>query len=385
MKKTRKSIILVTLILILSLVLAACSQPSNTSNDKKDTAKESITIAVTGPLSGDYTQYGEAFRKGTALKVKEINENGGIDGKEVKILLMDDKNDPKEAANVAQRLVEDKSVVGVIGHFSSTASLATAPIYQKAGLVEFSPTASHPDFTKQGSYMFRNINTQSIEGPIVADMVVNRMKGKKIAVVYINNDWGITAKDNFTSAAKALGAEIVAEETFIGGQTKDFTPTLTKINEKKPDVLFLAAFYSETGMIAQQMKQLGYDIPMAGLSSLYNEELIKLAGDAVEGLYLSTNFFPGDTNPLVQDFITNFKADYSGDPDQFAAVAYDTMGMMIEAIKTAGTDRTAIRDTLAQMKDYPGVTGDTTFNENRDVVKTLKVLQIKDGKFTIVE
>lgn len=385
MKKNRKSLILIALLLVTAMVLAACSQPTSSTNNEKDGAKESITIAVTGPLSGDYAQYGEAFRKGTALKVKEINENGGIDGKEVKILLMDDKNDPKEAANVAQRLVEDKRVVGVVGHFSSTASLATAPIYQKAGLVEFSPTASHPDFTKQGTYMFRNINTQAIEGPIVADMVVNRMQGKKIAVIYINNDWGITAKDNFTSAAKELGAEIVAEETFIGGQTKDFTPTLTKINEKKPDVLFLAAFYSETGMIAQQMKQLGYNIPMAGLSSLFNEELIKLAGDAVEGLYLSTNFFPGDTNPLVQDFITNFKAEYNGDPDQFAAVAYDTMGMMIEAIQTAGTDRAAIRDALAQMKDYPGVTGNTTFNENRDVVKSLKVLQIRDGKFTVVE
>lgn len=381
MRSKNKLVVVMILMLMMTIVFTACTQPSNPSGNQK----ESITIAVVGPMTGDYAQYGEAFKKATELKVKEINANGGIDGSKVKVLVMDDKNDPKEAANVAQRLVDDQSIVGVVGHFSSTASLATAPIYQKAGLVEFSPTASHPDFTKQGSFMFRNINTQAIEGPIVADMVVNKMQGKKVAVIYINNDWGITAKDNFINSAKEIGAEIVAEETFIGGQTKDFTPTLTKINGKKPDVLFIAAFYSETGMIAQQMKQLGYDIPMAGLSSIYNEELIKLAGEAVEGTYLTTNFFPNDPSQEVQNFISAFKAEYSTDPDQFAAVAYDTMGMMIEAIRAVGTERTAIRDELAKMKDYPGVTGNITFNEDRDVIKTMKVLQIKDGKFTLVE
>lgn len=374
---------LIAILITFALIFTGCT---DTGNDTQDTAKDGeITIAVACPLTGDYAQYGEAFKRATALKVKEVNENGGIDGKKIKIELMDDKNDPKEATNVAQRLVSNKNVVGVVGHFSSTACLAAAPVYQKAGLVEFSPTSSHPDFTKQGTYMFRNINTQEIEGPIVADMVVNRMKGKKIAVIYINNDWGITAKDNFIKAAEKLGAEIVAEEMFIGSQTKDFTPTLTKINEQKPDVIFLAAFYSETGMIAQQMKQLGYDYPIAGLSSLFNEELLKLAGDAVEGINLPTNFFPGDPNPVVTDFLSAYEKEYGAEPDQFAAVAYDTMGMMIEAIKKAGPDRTAIREELAKIKDYNGVTGIITFNENRDVVKTMKILEIKDGKFQLVD
>ncbi|AOY74822.1 ABC transporter substrate-binding protein [Clostridium formicaceticum] len=377
----KKAIVLILTLSMIFLLLAGCTS----TTEKASGELEEITIAVAAPLSGDYAQYGSAFRMGTELKAKEINEAGGIDGKQVKLTFLDDRNDAREATNVAQRLVDDEKVTAVIGHFSSTASLAAASVYEAGGLVQFSPTTSHPDFTGEGNYMFRNINTQAIEAPIAADMVVNQLDKKKIAVIYINNDWGITARDHFVEEAKNLGAEIVAEETFIGGQTQDFTSTLTKINNVNPDVIFLAAFYTETGMIAQQMKQLGYDIPLAGLSSLYNEELIKLAGDSVNGLYLTTNFFPDDENAAISTFIESFRTAYNQEPDQFAAVAYDTLGVLAKAIEKAGTDRAAIRDELAKTADYEGVTGNITFNENRDVVKTMSVLQIQDGEFVLVK
>lgn len=377
----KRIIVLILISLMMLSVVAGCT---NTA-DKLAADGDEITVAVAAPLTGDYAQYGNAFRTATELKAKEINDQGGINGKQLKLTFLDDRNDAREATNVAQRLVEDNKVVGVIGHFSSTASLAAASVYEDGGLVQFSPTTSHPDFTQQGSFMFRNINTQAIEAPIAADMVVNRLGKEKIAVIYINNDWGITARDHFVEAAKDLGGDIVAEETFIGGQTQDFTSILTKINESSPDIIFLAAFYTETGMIAQQMKQLGYDIPLAGLSSLYNEELISLAGSSVEGLYLTTNFFPNEENTIISSFVNNYAEAYGQEPNQFAAVAYDTLGMLAKAIEKAGTDRGAIRDELAKMADYEGVTGNITFNENRDVIKTMSVLQIKDGKFVIVK
>mgnify|MGYP000878736096 FL=1 len=373
MKRIFMSIVLV----VIMLVTSACS-----SREASAPGKE-IYIALAAPLTGDYAQYGESFKKAIDLHVKAINEKGGVKGALIKIEAFDDKNDAKEATNIAQKLVSDKKFVAVIGHFGSTPSMAAAPVYQKGGLVEFSPTSSHPEFTSQGIYMFRNVNTQAVEGPILGEVAVNKLKKNKIAVIYINNDWGLVTKDKFIEKAEALGASIVASEPFIGGQTKDFTPTLTKIKELEPDLLFIAAMYSDTGLILQQAKQLKLEVPILGPSSLNNAQLITMAGEAAEGVYLTSNFFPEDPNSIVKGFVEEYKKAYGVEPDQFAAVAYDTLGMLVKAIETAGTDRKAIRDALAQIKDYEGVTGKTSFDENRDVQKAMVTLQIRDGKFVL--
>lgn len=380
MKRKKVFTLILVVTLITSLLLVGCG---DSKKGTADNSSNTIKIAVAGPMTGDYAQYGEAFKRATSLKAKEINDAGGINGKKIELIVLDDKNDAKEATNVAQKLISDEDIVGLIGHFSSSACLAAAPVYQKAGLVELSPTSSHPRFTKQGTYMFRNVNTQEVEGPIAAEFAVNDLGKKKIAIIYINNDWGITAKDNFISRAEELGADIVACETFIGGQTKDFTPTITKIREAEPDLVFLAAMYSESGMIAQQIKQMNYDIDLLGTSALNNEQFLKLAGDSIEGLYLTNNFFAQDPKPMVQNFIKEFKDEYGVEPDQFAALAYDSLGMMAQALKVSGNDRAKLRDELAKIKNYEGVTGKTTFNENRDVIKEMVILQVKDNKFTL--
>ncbi len=377
MKRNKKTTLIIALVLVFIIGLVGCTSAPKQGKD------EEIKIAVVGPMTGDSAQYGQSFKRATELMASKVNEAGGVNGSPIKLEIVDDKNDAKEATNVAQKLVSDEKIVGVIGHFSSTASLAAAPIYQRAQLVELSPTSSHPEFTKQGTYMFRNVNTQAIEGPILADFAVNDLKKKKIAVIYVNDDWGITAKDNFIEAAEELGATITAEEAFIGGQTRDFAPTITKIKGTNPDLIFLAAMYSETGMIAQQLEQLNYDVDLLGTSSLNNDQLIKLAGAAVDGLYLTNNYFPGNPDEKVQEFIEDYKEAYGVEPDQFAAVAYDSLGMMIEALKTSGPDRVKLRDSLVDIKDYNGVTGKTTFNENRDVMKDMIIMQIKEGKFTL--
>jgi branched-chain amino acid transport system substrate-binding protein len=376
MKKSKIKVLLAALLVTTMVGATGCAKKEEASG-----GANTIKIAVAGPMTGDSAQYGEAFKRATELMAKKVNASGGVNGKNIELKVLDDKNDAKEAANVAQKLVEDKDVMAVVGHFSSTASLAAAPIYQKGGVVELSPTSSHPDFTKQGTFMFRNVNTQATEGPILAKFAYNELKAKKIAVIYTNNDWGITAKDNFINNIKPLGAEIVAAEAFIPGQTKDFTPTLTKIKAANPDLLFMAAMYSETGMITQQLQQINYKVPMLGTSSLNNEQLLKLAGPAVEGLMFTNNFNATNPDPQVQEFSKDFKAAYGVEPDQFAAVAYDSLGMIVEALKKSGPDRAKLRDELAKVKDYPGVSGKTSFDANRDVLKDMVFMQVKDGKF----
>ncbi len=340
-----------------------------------------IRIAVCAPITGNYSQYGLSFKNGTQLMAKLVNEAGGINGARIKMEIYDDKNEQKEGVNIAQRLVSDRGVAAVIGHFASGVCLATAPVFQRAGLVLISPTSSHPDFTKQGTYMFRNNVKEDVEGPCSAEFMIKQLKKKNIAIIYVNNDWGVTARDYFMEGVKKFGGKIVASEMFIDGQTKDFSPILTKINAAKAEIIYLAAMYTDSGMIAQQLNRLGYKIDLFGNSSIYNDMLIQLAGKAVEGTYLVASYFDEDPTPVVRNFIANYKKEYGVVPDQYAALAYDTAGLVVEALKICGPDRAKLRDALAGIKDYPGVTGNTTFDENRDAQKGVIILQIQNGKF----
>ena len=344
-------------------------------------APAEISLGLTAPLTGDYAEYGTVFKNAAELAIEKVNAQGGVNGKKLKLVTGDSKADPKEAANIAQKFASDANIYAVIGDFTSTAALAGAPIYQKNGLVQLSPTSSHPDFTKQGTYIFRNIASQAVEGPALAEYTVKDLKKKRVAVVYIKNDWGLVAQEHFVKKAKELGAEVVAIEPYLPEQGKDFSAIITKTNEQKPDLLYLGMMYTDGALFAQQVKKANLDAALCGTGALYSSELIKLGGSAVEGLYLTVSFFPGDPRPEVQEFVKSYEAKYGKLPTQFAAQAYDATNLIIEALKKGATDRKTLRDNLAAIKDFPGVTGKTTFDENRDVNKTLSRLVIKDGKY----
>lgn len=344
-------------------------------------AAQEITLGLTAPMTGDYAEYGTVFKNAAELAVEKINAKGGVNGKKLKLVVGDSKADPKEAANIAQKFVSDPNVLAVIGDFTSTAALAGAPIYQKGGVVQLSPTSSHPDFTKQGTFMFRNIATQAVEGPILAEYTVNDLKKKKIAIVYIKNDWGIVAYENYMNKAKALGGDIVAIEPYLPEQGKDFSAIITKIKDKNPEMIYLGMMYTDAALFAQQVRKANFNVSMIGTGSLYSDELLKLGGSAVEGLHVTCSFYPADPRPEVQDFVKSYEAKYGKAPTMFAAQAYDSTNLIIEALKKGAADRKSLRDTLAGIKDFPGVTGKTSFDENRDVNKTLAKLVVKDGKF----
>lgn len=369
---TKKMAIL--LIFLLAIVAAGCGGGS-------PSASQEISLGLTAPMTGDYAEYGTVFKNAAELAIEKVNAKGGVNGKKLKLVVGDSKADPKEAANIAQKFVSDSNIMAVIGDFTSTAALAGAPIYQKSGLVQLSPTSSHPDFTKQGNYIFRNIASQAVEGPALADYVVKDINKKKVAIVYIKNDWGIVAHEFFMKKAKELGADIVAVEPYLPEQGKDFSAIITKIKEQKPDLIYLGMMYTDGALFAQQVKKADLNVTLAGTGALYSSELLKLGGAAVEGLYLTVSFYPEDTRPEVQDFVKSYQEKYGKLPTQFAAQAYDATNLIIEALKKGATDRKSLRDNLAGIKDFPGVTGTTTFDENRDVNKTLSRLIIKDGKY----
>lgn len=340
-----------------------------------------IALGLTAPMTGDYAEYGNVFKNAIELAIEKANTEGGINGKKVKLVVGDSKADPKEAANIAQKFVADTSIQAVIGDFTSTAAFAGSPIYQKNGLVQLSPTSSHPDFTKGGNFIFRNISTQADEGPVVAKYAVNDLHKKKIAVIYINNDWGVVAKDNFIKGVQEAGGEIVDVEAYLPEQGKDFSAIITKIREKNPDMLYLGCMYTDAALIAQQTRKANFNIDLIATASVYSDELLKLGGSAVEGFHMTCSFYPGDTRPEVQDFVKRYTEKYGKNPTMFAAQAYDAANMVIKALKDGATDRKSLRDKLAAIKDFPGVTGVTSFDENRNVKKEISKLVITNGKY----
>jgi branched-chain amino acid transport system substrate-binding protein len=383
-KKKRGGFSVKRKILAMSLIAAALFGVAGCGSTTSATAPAKggeIGIGLTAPLSGDNAEYGKVFNNSLELAIEKVNNAGGINGKKLKLSAADSKSDPKEAANIAQKFVSDESILAVVGDFTSTAALAAAPVYQKGGLVELSPTSSHPDFTKQGTYMFRNIATQETEGPLLADYAIKDLKKKKIAVIYIKNDWGLVAKDNFIKGVKNLSGEIVAEEPFLPEQGKDFSAIITKVKATNPDLLFIAAMYADTSLIAQQARKADFKVDLMGTGSLYSDELLKNGGAAIEGLYLDCSFYPQDQRPEVQEYVAAYTQKYGKAPTMFAAQAYDAANLIIEALKAGATDRKSLRDKLATIKDYPGVTGKTTFDENRNVQKALTKLVVKDNKF----
>ncbi|MBC9786345.1 ABC transporter substrate-binding protein [Heliobacterium chlorum] len=365
-------------------VLAGCNS-STTGSSGSDAvgAGNEIAIGLTAPLSGDYAEYGTVFKNSLDLAIEKVNAKGGINGKTLKLIPADSKADPKEAANIAQKFVSDKKVIAVVGDFTSTAAMAGSPIYQKGGLVQFSPTSSHPDFTKQGDYIFRNIATQEVEAPLLAEYAVKDLKKKNIAVIYIKNDWGIVTKDYFVKGVQDQGGNIIDVEEYLPEQGKDFSAILTKIREKNPDLLFLANMYTDAALVAQQARKTGFNVDLMGTGSLYSGELLRIGGPAVEGLYLTCSFHPEDPRPEVQEFVKEYTAKYGIAPTQFAAQAYDAIHMIVAALESGATDRQSLRDKLAATKDFPGVTGKTTFDANRNVDKKPTKLVIQQGKYVL--
>lgn len=352
-------------------------------------AQEPIVIGLSAPLTGDYAEYGNNFKRAIDLHVEQINAAGGVAGRPLQIIENDDRSDSAQTTAIAQRYVNDPEVLAVIGSFASTPSMAAAPIYQRAGLVQLCPSCSHPDYSRIGDYMFRNTTTQEIEAPAIADYVVDVMGAKRIMIVHRQDDWGLSASGNFTKRAEELGAEVVADEAFVETE-RDFRPVITKLRELNPDVLHIAMFFTEAAILSQQLEAAGIEIPVVTTTSMFNPQYIVLGGEAVEGQIVPATFFPGNPAPNVQAFVKAYEGRYDIPADSFAAIAYDSVGILAAAMQYLADHgqeitRSNIKDAMFAMQPYQGVTGVAAFNQDGDVVKEITWLTIKDGQFVLLE
>ena len=349
-------------------------------------ADKVVAIGYQAPLTGENAQYGLLFRNAANQAVNEFNQSKRLPGVKVELKFEDSKGDAKEGVNIARKFSEDPSIVGVIGDFSSTVSIAAGKVYAETHVPQISQTASHPDFVKISPWQFRNITTQAYEGPYNAQWVKDSGV-KKVAVVAIQNDWGQSAAKNFADGFISKGGEVTSIEYFNPG-TRDFRSIITKIARQKPDAVYLSLFYEDGAAFLQQRAQLGLKGKIFGASSLDEKKLIDLAGKSAESLKLATSFDINSTAPEVKQYVTQYRSLYKSEPTQFSGQAYDATNILLNAIvKAGGADatRVKVRDALAETKDFPGVTGKTTFDPvTREPSKTLTRLQVKNGQFVPV-
>ncbi len=323
-------------------------------------AAEPILLGVCGPLTGPNAQYGAEWRNGFDLALDDVGHKVG--DRPLEYVFEDSQSDPRQAVQIAQKFVGDRRIVMELGDFASPASMAASPIYQRAGLVQFGITNSHPDFTKGGTFMWTASISQADEQPALADYAINGLGYRRLAVLHLNTDWGRTSKDLFLAAAKAQGAEVVATEAFQQ-EERDFRPVLVRARDSKPDALVVIAYYGDAALIARAARDQGLAQSVIGVSPCYSPKLIELGGPAVEGFFTHSPFSPADPRPEVQGFIRRYQAKYGHGPGAYDVSAYDAMIIAHFVISRAGTDRRAIRDGLAAARDIPSVIfGKATFD-----------------------
>lgn len=346
---------------------------------------EPVVVGVSGPLTGQYAQYGADWRRGFDLAVAEVNAGGGIAGRPLAYDFEDTQSDPRQTVAIAQKFVADPRIVMELGDFSSAASMAASPIYQRGGLVQFGFTNSHPDFTKAGDYIWSNAPNQADDMPVLADYATHKLGLKRLGIAFIDSDWGRTSKDLFVHAAEADGATVVGAEGYLPTD-QDFRSSLVRLRDAKPDALVLISYYPDGAQIARQARDTGLSQPIIAAGSVYSPKFLELGGSAVNNVYTNTNFFPDDPRPVVRRFVDAYRAKFGGEPGFYAARGYDAMILAAAVMRQYGIGRQAIRDGLAAIHDVPSVLfGTVQFDPaTRRVRHPASIdLVVRDGRFVV--
>ena len=346
--------------------------------------KKTIKIGAVLPLTGEAAKYGDSSRKAIDQAVSEINDAGGVHGSSLAVVYEDDQATAAKGVSAFMKLVTVDKVPAVIGALPSSVTLAIAPIANKNKVVLLSPMSSNPQITSSGEYIFRNCISDTYEGAEMAKYASGKLDLKSIAILYINNDYGVGLRDVFTKAFSAAGGKIITSEAFNQGAT-DFRAQLTKIKAANPDGVYIVG-YNEMIVIFRQIKQLGLKGQMLSTIMLNDQGLVDKMGGTADGTILTAwAFDPASKDAAIIKFVKAYKAKYGGAPDVFAAQAYDALKLIAKAMTDVGSTTTDIKKGLYGIKDYPGAAGVTSFDSNGDVAKPLRFLRISLGAFISVE
>ena len=361
----------------------ACERRGGVGGDN-DTGP--IKVGYYGDLSGRTSNFGQSTKNGVMMAADEINKAGGIKGRQIQILSEDDEGRPEKAATVVTKLIDQDRVIALLGEVASGNSLAAAPKAQAAKVPMISPSSTNPAVTQVGDYIFRVCFIDPFQGEVMAKFAANTLHAKKAAIMEdFNSPYSRGLTEFFESSFKKLGGQVITKQSYTQGD-RDYKGQLTSIRSANPDVIYVPGYYGEVGVIAKQAKQLGINVPLLGGDGWDAPQLFELGGEALNGDYISNHYSVEDPSPAIQKFVGDFNSRYNIKPDALAALGYDAMRVLADAIKRAGTTNgPKLRDAIAATKDFPGVTGVITINGERNAVKSAVVLKIQDGKFVYQE
>jgi branched-chain amino acid transport system substrate-binding protein len=364
----------------LTAVLAA-----TVSCGSKNTQKE-ILIGEYGSLTGGIATFGISTKQGSELAFEGVNQKGGILGQKIKLIVEDDQSKPEEAGTVVNKLIHQDHVVAMLGHVASSHSLAAAPICQAEHIPMISPSSTNPRVTQVGNYIFRVCFLDTFQGAVMAKFAYDTLKVRKVAIlVDVRSDYSVGLQTFFGQAFKKFGGTIVTDQSYSQGDS-DFRAQLTAIKGANPDAIYVPGYYTEVGTIVHQARELGITVPFLGSDGWDSPKLWEIGGAALNGCYFSNHYATDDPNPVVQKFVTDYKAKYGVIPDALAALAYDAARIMAASIEKAGsTDGAKIRDQIAATKDFDGVTGIITLNSERNAVKSAVIVKVENGKYLLTE
>ncbi|HEV8430210.1 MAG TPA: ABC transporter substrate-binding protein [Pyrinomonadaceae bacterium] len=365
--------------IVLMALAFSCTRPSEDSNSANHST---IKIGYFGDLTGPTFNFGQSAINGVLMAASEVNQNGGINGRQIDVVIEDDKGSPEEAARLTAKLIDQDKVVAIIAGGTSGNSRAAAPKAQASHIPFISPSSTDPAVTQVGNYIFRACFVDSFQGEVMARFAVSSLKAQKAAILYdFNSPYGRGLTQYFELSFQKLGGRIVSEQSYTQGDS-DFKGQLSTIKGAEPDVIYIPGYYGDVTLIAKQARQIGLTQPLLGADGWDAPELWQLGGDALNGAYITTHYSVDDPSPAIQSFVESYKQRYGNLlPDAHAALAYDAARLLFDALTRIGsTDPDKLREALAQTKNFPGVTGLISMDADRNAVKPAVVLKLQDVK-----
>ena len=375
----KKTITLLTVVALMLTVFVGCNQATPNNSD-------TIKVGINYELSGGTATYGQSSVEGIELAIEEINKAGGINGKQIQPVKYDNKSEEAEATTLATRLITQDKVLAVLGPATSGMFKATIPVAEQNKIPVASGSATANDVTVDANgvkeFAFRICFYDEVQGQVMADYAYEKLgKQKAVIIMDSSSDYAKGLAESFTETFEAAGGTIVAQEAYVTNDT-DFNAVITSIKGQDFDVIFIPGYYQEVGLIIKQARAQGIDVPILGADGFDSPKLAELAGaDALSNVYFSNHYSSLDPDPTVQEFIKSFKAQYNKEPDAFNALGYDLAKFVADGISRAEKpDGESVRNALAETKEFHGVTGTITVDENHNAVKDIIVIQMENGK-----
>ena len=337
------------------------------------------------PLTGSQASFGIDALNGARLAVDEINEQGGVLDHPVNLIVKDTESRTELIASIVGELIDTEKVVALIGEITTDRTLAAAPLAQERGIPLITPSATNEKITAAGNYVFRACYTDAFQAAIMTKFA-RSLDVEKVAMLFDGeNPYGASLSNAFKVDFVKQGGSIVAEQTYRAGDV-DYATQLNAIKLKNPDIVFLPSYFAEAAVIIKQARQLAIEVPFVGTDGWDSSELLKFAGQAVNNCYFASHFSSERPSDRAKPFSEAYRARFQAAPPALAALTYDTVWLLADALRRGGSSTsTALRDALAETKDFAGVTGTIAFDQDRNPKKPGIILRIQDGKFSYLE